>query len=138
MLSLQSNLRKDKHDVERAKTIDSFVRGQAATGKWREEVVSADVAGTPRDIVIFRAARNANRIKHDWHGNALTFCPPKWFDLALGSGACGYGCRFCFLMLTFRAMRDPMRPVIYDNIEDFEADVRKWLVAEYWHTEQEG
>jgi DNA repair photolyase len=138
LLSGRSNLQKDKHDMERAKPINSFVEAQAATGKWREEVVSADVAGTPRDIVIFRAARNVNRIKHDWHGNAQTFCPPKWFDLALGSGACGYGCRFCFLMLTFRAMRDPMRPLIYDNIDDYESDVRKWLIANTWHTEQEG
>jgi DNA repair photolyase len=138
MLSGRSNLQEDKHGTERAKPIVSFVSAQAATGKWREEVVSADVAGTPRDIAIFRAARNANRIKHDWHGNAQTFCPPKWFDLALGSGACGYGCRFCFLMLTFRAMRDPMRPLIYDNIDDYESDVRKWLVADTWHTEQEG
>jgi DNA repair photolyase len=120
------------------KPINSFVDSQAFHGKWKEEVVPASVAGTPRDIFIFRAPRKTNRIKHDWHGNSQTFCPPKWFDLALGSGACGYGCRFCFLMLTFRAMRDPMRPVIYDNIDDFESDVLKWLIAETWHTDQEG
>jgi DNA repair photolyase len=124
--------------MDNVKSISRFVETQASSGKWREEIVSADVAGTPRDIIIFRASRKANRIKHDWHGDSQTFCPPKWFDLALGSGACGYGCRYCFLMLTFRAMRDPMRPLIYDNIDEFEVDVRRWLVAETWHTEQEG
>ncbi|MEK6408387.1 MAG: hypothetical protein AABN34_15780 [Acidobacteriota bacterium] len=120
------------------KPFGEFVESQVSAGSWREEVVPAAVAGTPRDLVVFRAARKANRIKHDWHGDTQTFCPPKWFDLAIGSGACGYGCRFCFLMLTFRAMRDPMRPLMYDNIDDFEADVRKWLLADTWHTEQEG
>lgn len=87
MLNRRLNIQVDKHDLGRAKPIDTFVSTQAATGKWREEVVSADIAGTLRDIVIFRAARTTNRIKHDWHGSSSTFCPPKWFDLALGSGA---------------------------------------------------
>ena len=118
--------------------ISNFVELQVAEGKWREEIVPAEIAGTSRDLMVFRAPRKSKRIKHDWHGDVQTFCPPKWFDLGIGSGACGYGCRFCFLMLTFRAMRDPMRPLIYDNIDDFEADVRKWLVADNWHTDQEG
>lgn len=124
--------------MENIRPIADFVETQVTMGKWREEIVPAEIAGTPRDLVIFRASRKTNRIKHNWHGDIQTFCPPKWFDLAIGSGACGYGCRFCFLMLTFRAMRDPMRPLMYDNIEDFESDVRRWLLAETWHTEQEG
>lgn len=126
------------NQIQSTKTIEDFVERQVVTNAWREEVVPAELAGTPHNLVIFRAPRKANRIKHDWHGDTQTFCPPKWFDLAIGSGACGYGCRFCFLMLTFRAMRDPMRPLIYDNIDDFEADVRKWLLADFWHTEQNG
>lgn len=31
-----------------------------------------------------------------------------------------------------------MRPLIYDNINDFEEDVRRWLLAESWPTRQEG
>lgn len=124
-----------------ARPIETFVENQAASGAWRVEVVPADVAGTPRDLTIFRAQRKADRIKHDWHGGPSelrTFCPPKWYDLAIGSGACGYGCRLCFLMLTFRAMRDPMRPLVYDNTDDFERDVRRWLTADVWRTNQEG
>lgn len=122
-------------------SISRFVEAQATDGTWRTEVVSKDVAGTPRDIEIFRAARRTNFIKHDWHGGPSelrTFCPPKWADLAIGSGACGYGCRFCFLMLTFRALRDPMRPLIYDNVEEFERETRKWLLVDEWPTEQKG
>jgi len=32
-------------------------------------------------------------------------------------------------MLTFRAMRDPMRPVIYDNLDDIWRKVDRWLTA---------
>ncbi len=50
-----------------------------------------------------------------------------WWDLAIGSGACGLGCRACFLMLTHRIMRDPLRHLLYNNMEDYEQAVQKWL-----------
>lgn len=116
--------------------IDSFVKEQVTEGVWREEIVPAKVLGTPRDMKIYRSARKSNPVKHTWHGSTTTFCPPKWYDLGIGSGACGYGCRFCFLMLTFRSMRDPMSPVLYDNVDYFWAQVRSWLVAKDWKTDQ--
>src|SRR5258707_51696 len=94
--------RQRNDELEERRQINKFVELQSSTGKWREETIPANLAGTTRDILVFRAPRKTNRIKHDWHGDSQTFCPPKWFDLAIGSGACGYGCRFCFLMLTFR------------------------------------
>ncbi len=115
--------------------IGDFVKSQVASGTWREERVPASVLGTPRPMTIYRAARRSNPVKHSWHGSNKTFCPPKWYDLGIGSGACGYGCRMCFLMLTFRAMRDPSSPVVYDNVEEFWATVRRWLVAEEWKTD---
>lgn len=118
--------------------IGSYIGDQVEGGAWRKEIVPASVAGTPRDMEIYRAERKQKRIKHNWHGDHQTFCPPKWHDLAIGSGACGFGCRACFLMLTFRAMRDPMRPVVYANIDDYERDIRSWLVAETWKTDQAG
>lgn len=111
-----------------------FIEKQVRSGKWRPERVPARVAGTSRDLTIYRARRAGILIKHDWHGDAATFCPPRWYDLGIGSGACGFGCRACFLMLTFRAMRDPLAPLIYDNIEDFVAEVRNWLRAERWRS----
>ncbi len=118
--------------------IGSYIGEQVEAEAWRKEIVPASVAGTPRDMEIYRAERKQKRIKHNWHGDHQTFCPPKWHDLAIGSGACGFGCRACFLMLTFRAMRDPMRPVVYANIDDYERDIRSWLVAETWKTDQAG
>ncbi len=115
--------------------IATFVQGQVANGTWKEELVSASVLGTPRGMTIYRAPRKSEPVKHTWHGSTTTFCPPKWYDLGIGSGACGYGCRFCFLMLTFRAMRDPMSPVLYDNVDYFWDRVYDWLRADNWKTE---
>lgn len=78
-------------------------------------------------MTIIRAARSSEFIKHDHHGDRDTFCPPVWWDLGIGSGACGLGCRACFLMLTFRSMRDLLRPVIYENVEEYWAASRAWL-----------
>ena len=105
-----------------------FVETQVRAGKWRLETVPADVAGLTRDIQVYRAKRASSPITWKYHGDKQTFCPPTWWDLGIGSGACGLGCRACFLMLTFRAMRDPLCPVIYENVEDFWKAARNWLL----------
>ncbi|MCI0690702.1 hypothetical protein L0337_01700 [candidate division KSB1 bacterium] len=105
---------------------ESFVDRMIADGTWREEVIPAKTIGLSRDITVFRAQRKGNFIAYDWHGDKDTFCPPIWWDLAIGSGACGLGCRACFLMLTFRAMRDPLRHVLYENVNDL------WDAADAW------
>jgi DNA repair photolyase len=109
------------------KPITSFVDREVARGAWREEIIAPDVSGLARPISVFRAQRNSKLITYDWHGDKETFCPPRWWDLGIGSGACGLGCRSCFLMLTFRAMRDPLRHVLYENIEDFAGATERWL-----------
>jgi len=109
------------------KPITSFVDAEVARGAWREEIIAPEVSGLARPISVLRAQRNSNLITYDWHGDKETFCPPRWWDLAIGSGACGLQCRACFLMLTFRAMRDPRRHVLYENVEDFPPMVERWL-----------
>lgn len=104
-----------------------FIERKVNELKWQEEIVSAATVGLTRDVTIFRAERQSDLIKYDWHGDKDTFCPPMWWDLGIGSGACGLGCRSCFLMLTFRSMRDPLAPVIYSNVEDFASATRQWL-----------
>jgi DNA repair photolyase len=109
------------------KSVSWYVDEQVQQGRWKLEVIPAEVLGLARDISVFRAARNANIVTYDWHGDETTFCPPIWWDLAIGSGACGLGCRSCFLMLTHRIKRDPSRHLLYDNYEDFDRAVSKWL-----------
>jgi DNA repair photolyase len=116
-----------KTTVKEQKPITSFVDGEVARGAWREEVIAPEVSGAARPLTIYRAKRTGNLITHDWHGDRETFCPPRWWDLGIGSGACSYACRNCFLILTFRAMRQPGKPVLYENVEDFAIATERWL-----------
>lgn len=109
------------------KSISWFVEEQSANGAWQKETIPADIVGLNRDVAVFRAPRKTNLITYDWHGDKNTFCPPMWWDLAIGSGACGLGCRACFLMLTHRVKRDPLRHLLYDNLDDFFRASEKWL-----------
>jgi len=77
------------------RSVDWWVQEQVAAGRWREETIPADVVGLARPMTVFRARRKTNLIMFDWHGDEQTFCPPMWSDLAIGSGACGLGCRTC-------------------------------------------
>lgn len=107
--------------------IDWFVEDKAKNGLWKQQTIPAEIVGLSRPLSVFRASRKTSLITYDWHGDSNTFCPPIWWDLAIGSGACGLGCRACFLMLTHRIMRDPWRHLLYDNIEDFVIESEKWL-----------
>lgn len=115
------------HTTSDGKPITWFVDEQVNSGNWKVEVIPADVVGLSRPITVFRSSRRTNLITYDWHGDLETFCPPMWWDLAIGSGACGLGCRSCFLMLTHRIKRDPLRHLLYDNLDDFSRAVEKWL-----------
>lgn len=107
---------------------EDFVNSQIAAGVFSEEVVDPAITGLPRPITILRAPRKNKPITFKWHGDADTFCPPRWYDLGIASGPCGLGCRACFLTLTFRAMRDPWRPVVYDNYGYFTDAIKAWLL----------
>ena len=119
-------------------TCNDFIDGEIARGAWRPTVVPPEVSGISRPMTVYCASRKAELIKMKWHGDVDTFCPPHWADIAIGSGACGFGCRACFLMLTFRTLRDPLAPVVYDNGEDFERKVYKWLKAATWEVDGKG
>jgi DNA repair photolyase len=109
------------------KPMDWYIQEQIASGQWREETIGTELTGLTRPITVLRAARATNLITYDWHGDKNTFCPPMWWDLAIGSGACNFACRSCFLILTHRIKRDPMRHLLYDNVADFEKAARAWL-----------
>lgn len=107
--------------------IDWFTTEQVSRGIWKEEEIPPEISGLTRSITVYRASRKTNLIAYDWHGDKRTFCPPMWWDLAIGSGACGLGCRACFLMLTHRIKRDPSRHLLHDNLDDFLHVSEKWL-----------
>ncbi|HET9922056.1 MAG TPA: hypothetical protein VFQ30_19640 [Ktedonobacteraceae bacterium] len=116
-----------KQQTQQGRPVTWFVDEQVSTGIWREEEIAAEVLGLTRSMQVYRASRKTNLIAYDWHGDKETFCPPMWWDLAIGSGACGLGCRSCFLMLTHRIKRDPSHHLLYDNLEDFVHAAEKWL-----------
>jgi DNA repair photolyase len=108
--------------------IDWFTNEQVHNGNWTEDQIAPAVSGLTRPITVYRSSRKTNLIVYDWHGDKQTFCPPMWWDLAIGSGACGLGCRACFLMLTHRIKRDPSRHLLYENVDDFLHASEKWLL----------
>ncbi len=122
-----SGTERDIQTTAAGKPISWYVNKQVADGVWQEQVIPANVVGLSRDVTVFRGPRKTNLITYDWHGDKNTFCPPMWWDLAIGSGACGLGCRACFLMLTHRIKRDPLRHLLHDNLDDFMFAAEKWL-----------
>ncbi len=126
-VTLTATGKRDVKSTSEGKPISWYIDKQVESGVWREEIIPAEVAGLSRGIKVFRAPRKTNLITYDWHGDKDTFCPPVWWDLAIGSGACGLGCRACFLMLTHRVKRDPLRHLLYDNLDDFTKAAENWL-----------
>ena len=124
----------DEDDAD-DKPTDHYVEGQINNGKWIPVTLAPEITGLKRPMEILTAPRGVSFVKCAWHGDKDTFCPPIWADIALGSGACGFGCRTCFLMLTFRGMRDPNRPLVYTNYEKMDSDIKKWLMAEHYYYE---
>ncbi len=116
-------------------SVSPFVRrtpvvvDKVRSGEWREGCIKARDAGLSRDVRIFLASRKTNPIVHNLQADRSTYCPPLYWDLAIGSGPCGLGCRGCYLMGTFRDRRDPHQPLVYDNLAFLWEAVRKWLAS---------
>ena len=106
-----------------------FVASKVASGEWREGRLNARDGGLSRDLGIFLASRKTSPIVRNSQPNRSTYCPPLYWDLAIGSGPCGLGCRGCYLLGTFRDRRDPYQPLLYDNYAFLWEAVRKWLLS---------
>lgn len=106
-----------------------YVMDQIRKGTWREAILPADKLGLNRDLPVFLTERKTNPIVHDWHGDGKTYCPSLYWDLCIGSGSCGLGCRGCYLLGTFRERRDPFQPVLYENLSFIWDAARRWLLA---------
>ena len=109
-------------------TQSKFIAGQVTRGNWRPATIPASVVGLPRDLEVYFAKRTSDfiTIQRD-NGDPETFCPPVLSDLAISSGPCGFGCRGCCLLNTFRSQRDPWRPVVYENVDLAWDQCRDWL-----------
>ena len=111
------------------KPFDWYVQEKIDSGEYREESVDHDTLGLSHPLEILRARRKSDLIKPwpDRHDESAC-CPAHWADLAIGRGACGLRCRMCFLMLTHRIFADPSRHIVYENVDDYERAVRRWLL----------
>jgi len=105
----------------------SYIIERVISGQWREARLSPAHTGLTRDLWVFLASRRSNPIVRARRGDRQTICPLYW-DLAIGSGPCGLGCRGCFLLGTFRSTRDPLQPLVYDNVALLWEAVRRWLI----------
>jgi hypothetical protein len=107
---------------------DHHVRKKVERGEWRLECIRPDVLGLARPLEIYRGIRQGNFIT-PWQrsDDAEAYCPAHWADLKIGSGACGLRCRGCFLVLTHRVFCDPSRHLLYENLDEFESAVIRWL-----------
>jgi hypothetical protein len=108
--------------------ISWYVDQEVREGRWREEEIAAAVVGLTRPLTVFRGPRKTGLIAHEWHGDEHTFCPPMWWDLAIGSGACGLGCRSCVGQDTWvYTDRGPVRvQELHARFRD-----RHWMVLGY-------
>lgn len=115
---------------DKDRPVSWWVDEKVRRGVWCEEEIPPALTGLSRPITVLRAQRaKRDIIVHSDFGRDGTFCPGTWHDLAIGSGACNMACRACFLLLTHRALRDPHRHVLYDNLGDYAAAVAAWLQA---------
>jgi hypothetical protein len=113
--------------------LTKLIDDQLASDKWYVQTIPGHVTGIGRDIEVIRGHRTVKTmLTFDWHGDRDTFCPPLWWDLAIGAGACNFSCRHCFLLLSHRAFNDPLRHRLYDNVEDYYDVIAKWLKATEW------
>jgi len=111
------------------KPFDWYVRKMVEEGVCWLECIRSDVLGVARPLEVYRAVRRGNLIT-PWprSDDAESYCPAHWADVKIGCGACGFRCLRCFLMLTHRVKCDPSRHLLYENVEDFEKAVRRWLL----------
>ncbi len=128
-----------KRDLLPATT--SVIHKQLRGDKWYEQEIPPEISGLTKAIRAIRGPRYPKKsmLTFSWHGDRDTFCPPQWWDLAIGAGACHFSCRLCFLLLTHRAFNDPLRHRLYDNVQDYYEVVARWLRATEWtHPNQKG
>jgi len=127
---IMKKIRTHPGGASNGKSFDHVVKKKVARGEYRLQCIPSEILGTRRPIEVYRAKRARSSILKPWQASTEddTYCPSHWADLAIGRGACGFRCRACFLILTHRTFADPSRHVLYENVGDYAAVVRKELM----------
>lgn len=114
--------------TSQGKPFDFHEQEMVRSGKWRLEVVPAEVLGLARPLEVYRATRKGKFVV-PWDREGLEgYCLMRhWADVKFGQGACGLRCRPCFLVGTYRVLVNPCRHVLYENVDECVEEVRRWL-----------
>lgn len=109
------------------KPFDHYEQRMMREGTWRLELIPAEILGLARPLEVHRAER-ASRFIEPWdRDDGASYCPKHWADIKIGKGACGLRCVICFLIATHRAMCNPTRHLLYENVETCLKEVERWL-----------
>jgi DNA repair photolyase len=109
------------------KPFDFHEKRMVEEGKWRLELVPAEVLGLSRPLEIYRAARAGKFITPWDREDTIGYCLQYWADAKIGKGPCGLRCVACFLIMTHRTMCNPSRHVLYENTQSCVKEVERWL-----------
>lgn len=96
----------------------SYIERQIRSGKWILHTL-------PNGLKIYWSERASNFIEK-FESKGDNFCP-HFKVLGVASGSCAIGCRGCYLLGTYRCLREPGKPVLYKNLgrcaEELEEDM---------------
>jgi DNA repair photolyase len=106
--------------MKRRKTMNrSYIEKQVRSGKWIPHTL-------PNGSEIYWAERSSRFIE-EFTSKGDSFCP-HFKVIGAASGCCAVQCRGCFLMGTFRVLRDPGKPILYTNLDKCAQELEKDIV----------
>lgn len=95
-----------------------YIERQIKSGKWIPQTL-------PNGLKIYWAERSSNFIEK-FESKGDNFCP-HFKVIGVASGSCAIQCKGCYLLGTYRVLRDPGKPVLYKNLdwcaEELEKDI---------------
>lgn len=93
-----------------------YINKMIESGKWIPDTL-------PNGLKIYWSKRSSNFID-EFSSKGDNFCP-HFKVLGVASGSCATLCKGCFLLGTFRVMRDPGVPLLYNNLDKCIKDLEK-------------
>lgn len=93
-----------------------YIERQIKSGKWIPETF-------PNGLKIYWAERSGNFIEK-FESKGDNFCP-HFKVIGVASGSCAIRCKGCYLLGTYRVLRDPGKPVLYKNLDRCAEEIEK-------------